>query len=211
MGKINKNTKKLFALLLLVGVVGVVGVFAYFTDKETVTNTFTVGSVAIEFTEPSWVPDNALDLLPTETIAKDPTVKNTGNSDAFVFVEVKVPYANVITANESGSKNPAADTELFTYTVNSGWTEIGTASKDTANGVITHVYAYGTGTSMTKLSKNTSTPAVFDSVTFVNVIEGQGLEGQTKEIECTAKAIQAANLETKTPTEILTIFNNQNN
>lgn len=208
----NKKQKKallgsMLALTLTTG-----GVLAYLTDTDSETNTFTVGQVEIDLTEPNWKEENGKDVTPLETIAKDPTVTNTGVNDAFVFVEVTVPYANVITAEADGTRNAAADTELFSYTVNEGWVEIGEAQKDTENKTVTHVYAYGTETKMTALAKDAVTPALFDSVTVANIIENPDLETTTQKIEVVAKAIQTENVNggKTSPVEVLTVYNNQN-
>ena len=77
-----KNKTYLAAVvLLLVFVVG--GAIAYFTDTDTKTNVFTIGSVDIELVEPNWnttdansnnVPDAAEDLMPGQSVAKDPKI-----------------------------------------------------------------------------------------------------------------------------------------
>jgi len=74
--------KKIIALALVlclaaVAVVG--GTLAYFTDVADATNTFTVGNVDIELTEPNWEEtgkEEAKDAYPGEPLAKDPKVIN---------------------------------------------------------------------------------------------------------------------------------------
>ena len=170
------------------------GLAAYFTDGDTATNTFTVGKVSIDLQEPDWDPDNSKDLTPEQEIKKNPQIENDGTNDAFVFLQVSVPYASVVTANEDGTKNAAADTELFTYTVKPGWVELGTAKKDTSAGVVTHLYAYGTSTAMTPLAAEATTPALFDIVKFVNIVEDQNLEGKELSMEINSFAIQTTNI-----------------
>ena len=70
---------------------------AYFTSTQTQTNTFTVGDLEIEETEPAW--DDATDgkdMYPGTTLYKDPTVKNITSGEAGgepgyfrMYVEVK--------------------------------------------------------------------------------------------------------------------------
>ena len=89
------NKKKILALCLIVcllatAVVG--GTLAYFTDSEEATNTFTVGNVDIDLTEPTWDATGkaeAKDVYPGEALAKDPTVTNNGNNPCFVRVSVE--------------------------------------------------------------------------------------------------------------------------
>ncbi len=87
------------ALLLAFGAVAVTGgTLAYFTDKDAETNTFTVGNVDIELTEPGWKnPEtgepaqgmkDAETVYPGERLAKDPTVENIGSNPCFVRVKV---------------------------------------------------------------------------------------------------------------------------
>ncbi len=170
------------------------GLAAYFTDGDTAANTFTVGKVSIDLQEPDWDPEEGEDLTPEKEIPKDPQVANDGTNDAFVFLQVSVPYASVMTANEDGTKNEAADTELFSYTVNSGWTEVGTAVKDASAGTITHLYAYGSGQAMTALPADQTTPSLFDTVKFANIVEDQELEGTELSIIINSYAIQTENI-----------------
>ena len=198
MRKNNHNKRKLSIIALaLVCCMAVAGVSAYFTDADTATNTFTIGKISLDLQEPSWTPPE--DITPNEEFAKDPQIKNDGINEEYVFLKVEVPYATVVTANADGTKNePAAVTELFSYTVNSGWTEFKTAEKSDADengcGTVTHYYAYGTDSAMTALAANATTPALFDAVKFANVVEDQGLEGASKDIVLYAYGIQTTNI-----------------
>lgn len=67
------------------------GTLAYFTDNAEKTNTFTVGNVKIELTEPNWDAAGSKDapeVYPGERLAKDPTVKNIGANPCFVRISV---------------------------------------------------------------------------------------------------------------------------
>lgn len=158
------------ASVLLVG-----GIAAYFTDFETKTNTFTVGQVGIELSEPNWVPPT--DITPNQEITKDPTITNNGVNDAYVFMKVVVPSMDIKTANDDGSVNDSAFTELFSYELNDGWVEVGTKVENKAKGTTTHVYAYATGDTMTALAKGAKAPVLFkgEKVKFANVIEDHDL------------------------------------
>ena len=141
-----KKTITAAVILLLVFVVG--GAIAYFTDTDTRTNTFTIGSVDITLTEDGWdaladtnnndIPDAAEDMMPGESVTKDPLINNVSTKNpAYVFAKVEVPCTTIVA--------PATTSEeLFTYTVNSGWTELSTAAVAcTSGGTATHVYYYG--------------------------------------------------------------------
>ena len=87
--------KKILALALVVvlAVTAVTGAtLAYFTDEDDATNTFTVGNVQIDLTEPKWDAngsEDAPEVYPGEALAKDPTVTNTGANPCFVRVSVE--------------------------------------------------------------------------------------------------------------------------
>lgn len=65
---------------------------AYFTDSAEKENTFTVGKVDIELTEPNWDADlNNKDLIPGKTIPKDPTITVASDSEtAYTFMKVQL-------------------------------------------------------------------------------------------------------------------------
>lgn len=187
-----KKVKTGIVVSALAGCLAVGGVSAFFTDTDRETNTFTVGKIAIDLLEPGWTP--VVNMTPEEEMKKDPQVKNIGINDAYVFVEVKVPYAKVTTANENGTKNPKADTELFQYDVKNGWLELGTGTKNAEEGTVTHLYAYGTNESMTAVKANVTTTPVFDYIKFANVVEDEGLEGKELNVVVDAYAIQTSNI-----------------
>jgi predicted ribosomally synthesized peptide with SipW-like signal peptide len=228
-----KKYGKYFVLAILAVAIAVSGVSAYFTATDNATNTFDVKEVDVELTEPKWDEEgkeDAEDVTPNDTIAKDPTVQNIGNTDQFVFLKVTVPYKNIITAKLDGTQNAAADTELFSWNtateqapinaapgantnkVNSGWTLVAT-NVDSTKSVVEYTYAYGSDTTMTVLAPEAYTAPLFNTVTMCNAIEGQGLENQTVDIDVEVYAIQTSDLgESKTvvPSEVLAIYLNQN-
>lgn len=187
-----KNLKISIIALALAGCFAIGAISAYFTDADAAVNTFTVGKVEIDLQEPKWIPPTF--ITPEQEFEKDPQVKNTGINDAYIFVEVIVPYANVYTANKDGTRNEKADTELFTYDVKNGWVELGTGTKDTDNGTITHLYAYGTADAMAAVESGATTDSVFDYIKFVNLVEDKALDGAALDVVIHAYAIQTANL-----------------
>lgn len=68
-----KITLILAATVLIVSLI-IGGSLAYLTDDATVTNTFTMGDIDISLTEPAWVPEDGLSMLPGDNTPKDPTV-----------------------------------------------------------------------------------------------------------------------------------------
>ena len=93
--------KKITAIFLCVALVAIAIVgasLAYFTDTKTATNTFTVGNVKIDLTEPSWNANDAHSLMPGATFEKDPTITVAqGSQDAYVFLEIDLnKYVSLI-------------------------------------------------------------------------------------------------------------------
>jgi len=107
-----KNKSKVLILflsaMLLVGA-SVLGTMAYLKSSDTVTNTFTVGSVKIELDEAdvdvdggyvsdedARVKENEYHLLPGHTYIKDPTIHVDADSeDCYLFVKVVDEIANI--------------------------------------------------------------------------------------------------------------------
>lgn len=106
-------TMCLVAALAATAIVG--GTLAYFTDTKTETNVFTVGNVKIELIEKGekngvvvdWSEADK-DLVPgsntVNNVKKSVTVKNTGDSDAYMWIEVWVPAA----LDDGDDNSPAA-------------------------------------------------------------------------------------------------------
>lgn len=99
--------KKITAIALIVAIlaVGVIGgSLAYFTDKDNATNTFTVGKVDINLTEPEWKENEDHTLMPGHVFAKDPTItlaqkgdafqSEADSQDAYVFLEMTINKYN---------------------------------------------------------------------------------------------------------------------
>ena len=210
-----KKTVLAAIILLLMFVVG--GAIAYFTDTDSKTNVFTIGSVDITLTEDGWdltdandndIPD-AEDMMPGESVTKDPTINNVSTKNpAYVFAKVEVPCTTIVA--------PATTSEeIFTYTVNSGWTELSTAAVAcTSGGTATHVYYYGTNGTLTVLAKaaDASTPTstsnpLFSSISLLSTLKGnEGLSGQ-KQVVVTGYGIQTEGLTSTAPADVWANFN----
>ena len=98
------NMKKILLLTGVLCLASVGGVSAYLTDYDKVSNQFTVGKVDVELTEDNWKPDDHKKIEPGKVISKDPRIKNTGINDAYAYLEVSIPTANVIAAADIGSR-----------------------------------------------------------------------------------------------------------
>lgn len=81
--------------VLVVASLVVGGTLAFFTDKGEVNNVITVGKVNITLTEPKFRDltngtYTVRDVTPGRVIAKDPTVTNVGDHDAYIRCKVTV-------------------------------------------------------------------------------------------------------------------------
>lgn len=104
-------SKKIIAVaaaIILTAIAVVGGTLAWFTDSKTATNVITMGDLAIELTETGGGPideDGTYGLtieniMPGDTIEKDPTIKNVSTSQKPAYVRVKFevlydPYGNI--------------------------------------------------------------------------------------------------------------------
>ena len=181
--------KSLIATVATVACIAAIGVgstFAYFTDTKDVTNTFTMGNVNITLEEPNYTDRQT--VLPGQVIVKDPTVAlATGSNDAYVVVKVTVPQYTDGTA--SG--------DLFTYDVNTGWTEV------TVENPVAGVKYYGI-----LLEGQNRSATLFDDVTVANVTEKYKVDGDTN-VDVEAYAIQAEGFDDVTAA--FAAYNAQNN
>ncbi len=212
-----KKTVLAAAILLFMFVIG--GAIAYFTDTDQKTNTFTIGNVDITLTEDGWdalpdtndndIPDAAEDMMPGESVTKDPLINNVSlKNDAYVFAKVEVPCTTIVA--------PATTSEeLFTYTTNAGWTELSTAAVAcTSGGTATHVYYYGTNGTLTVLTKaaSSSTPTstsnpLFSTISLRSTLTGnEGLTGE-KQVVVTGYGIQTEGLTSTAPADVWANFN----
>lgn len=195
--------KSIVVAIALVAVLLIGGLLAYFTDTDTATNLFTLGdNIEISLSETAWVAANGEGIHPGANIAKNPIITNdSSTTPAYVFAEVVVPCYD---SNADGT----ADDALFTLdTIGSGWTLISTSAVDTTAKTITYVYAYGTASAMTSLAANTSTSAVFSSVTLKSTLTAtQKATAGTTNIVVNAYGIQIDNLGVTTPTAIYALF-----
>ena len=111
--------KKLTAIFLCVALVAIAIVgasLAYFTDTDEATNTFAVGNVKIDLIEQQKGANGLEDFVSNKTllpgtsdknaVSKIVTVKNTGENDAWVWVDLKIP-AYLVSKNypDDESKN----------------------------------------------------------------------------------------------------------
>lgn len=185
------------ACALVVG--SVAGTVAYLTSQDSVTNTFTVGNVAITLDETD-VDDstqnaardqaNSYKLLPGHEYTKDPIVHVDGNSeDSYLFVKVD----NQISAIEDSAITVASQMAA------KGWKAVGGQAG---------LYVYvGTATGATAPLAVTagSNVTVFEKIKVEGTVDNATLANYAnKTITVTAYAVQKDGFEGKTASEIWT-------
>ena len=182
MKKIGKK-RIIILVIALISIIGLGSLYAYLTSNDHKTNVFTLGSVKISLTEPNWNQSNAVDFLPGDSISKDPKINNIGRNSAYVYIKVVNPLIQL----SNNTEGP-----LFTYTTNSGWTQLSTT--DDCNYRIT-TYYYNTA-----INPNASTTSLFNSVTIADysseleidtemTINGYGIQSSYLESGSTIQSI----------------------
>lgn len=212
-----KNKALLLSLCaVLLVAASVLGTMAYLTSEDVVTNTFTVGSVAITMDELDVDNDkntddnvtygegenavvrdkaNAYKLLPGHSYTKDPIVRvDSKSEDCYLFVIVKNEIAK-IESDADGDKTVA------TQISENGWTKVG----ETADGSL---YVYGTVAAPTAV-KGGENKTVFTTFKIDGDVTNTTLAGYAgKTIVVTAYAVQKDGFEKTAAAEIWkTAFN----
>ena len=128
---------------------------------------------------------------------------------------VEVPCRQIISVNNDGTRNPLAMRELYNYQVDNSWELLGTVDVSDESGkkvAVKHLYAYaGAQGICTVVKPQETTKPLFNQVTFINAMEGQGLEENIYKINIQAYGIQTTDLNggTKDAAEIWNIITNQ--
>lgn len=148
-----RNAIVIAVTLTVILAVGLLSTLAYFTDKKEVTNTFTVGKLAVDLTEPGFVEDSK--LLPGTEIPKDPTVKLLeGSEDAYIFMQI-VYGGNIMNF-------------LDTISVNTNWKLVTDR---------TDLYVYAPSGTVGVVTAGTSLPALFSQVAVKEGLDGASFTG----------------------------------
>ncbi|MCR4843211.1 MAG: M73 family metallopeptidase [Eubacterium sp.] len=160
----------------LVAAIGIGSTFAYFTDTDGIANSLSTGHIDIDIYESQDEEDDGLefsDLVPGQTVEKDPTVVvEEGSQDALIRVKVD------ITSEDGTISSDALDDIVLD--INDGWT-LGSDG----------YYYYGDGDGEALSAGDTAT--LFNTVTIPASWTNSEADGNF-EIELTAEAIQAENL-----------------
>jgi len=204
---IMKNLKKALiagtcSVLLVAG--SVAGTMAYLTSTDTVTNTFTVGNVAITLDEAKANTDgslvegadrvqaNSYKLLPGHTYAKDPMVTVLNDSEeSYVRMTVTLSKSAELDAIFTGEANML---EIFNGYDSTNWLYKGNVEDATAN---TRTYEFWYKETVSAADGNVALDALFDSITVPGEITNEQLATiNDMTITVNAEAIQADGFET---------------
>lgn len=114
---------------------------SYLVQKQVRHNVFSLGVVQLKIEEDTFPQDEGQrTLLPKGIVPKDPHIVNTGTTDAYVFMEITVPYAEVLLVEEAGANihqpvsTGKADCELFDLLSNAAGAPTGAATAGFTNG-----------------------------------------------------------------------------
>lgn len=199
------HSKKKALLMMVCAVmlvlVSVMGTMAYLTSQDTVTNTFTVGKVAITLDEAkanadgslfdqgaTRVKENNYKLLPGHTYAKDPMVTVLEGSENS-YIKMTVTFTKAAELDAIFAPAGADMTSIFNGYDGSNWIAKD-VTKDTVKNTRTYEFWYKEAVAAP--SENVPLDALFDSIAVPGFITNEQLatiEGMT--ITVNAYAIQA--------------------
>lgn len=193
-----------FCAVLLV-VASVLGTIAYLTANDKVTNTFTVGQVAINLDEAKVTEDgeavtpaervkaNSYKLLPGHTYTKDPTVTVLKGSESS-YIKMTVTFTKAKELDAIFAPNGANLTSIFKDYDSDYWIAKGNTENTDAN---TRTYEFWYTEAVDAPTTDVKLDALFDSITVPNNITGKQLATiQGMMITVNAYAIQADGFET---------------
>ena len=197
-----KKTKAILMALCAVLLVAasVMGTLAYLTSEDTVTNTFTVGKVAITLDEAKVNADgtpvangdrvrtNEYKLMPGHTYTKDPMVTVLKGSEK-CYVKMTVTFSKANELDAIFAPDGAGLASIFQGYDPTSWISKGNSKDATAN---TRTYEFWYKETVDALNANAPLVALFDSITVPGNITNDQLktiEGMT--ITVNAYAIQA--------------------
>lgn len=176
------------------------GTMAYLTSQDTVTNTFTVGKVAIKLDEAKANPDGSLvanadrvkaneyKLLPGHTYNKDPMVTVLGGSESS-YVKMTVTFSMADELDAIFAPDGADMLKIFNGYNATNWIAKGNSKDETAN---TRTYEFWYKEAVAAPDGDVALDALFDSITVPGEITGAQLATiEDMTITVNAYAIQA--------------------
>ena len=211
-----KKLKILSAILsaLVLVCVSVLGTVAFFTDREAVVNTFTVGQVEISLDETKVTPDglavagadrvteNQYHLIPGQTYIKDPTLTvKAGSEESYLRLLVTLSHAKEL--------KEIFGTDFLPQNYVSGWdsalwVSTETVLEDTAANTVTYEFRYFEP--VKAVGGDLALDPLFDTITVPGTVTGEHLalladdpdtaENEGFTIKVVGHAIQKATFDT---------------
>lgn len=198
------KTKSKILLLTLCAVAlvaaSVLGTLAYLTSTDTVTNTFTVGKVAIKLDEAALKDDGSVDadadrvkansykLLPGHTYNKDPMVTVLKDSESS-YIKMTVTFSKAAELDAIFKPAGADLTSIFNGYNSANWIYKGNTEDTTAN---TRTYEFWYKEAVAAPTTDVALDALFDSITVPGSITNTQLAAiKDMTITVNAYAIQA--------------------
>lgn len=195
-----KKSIALVMMAVLLVAASVMGTLAYLTSKDSVTNTFTVGKVAITLDEAEVdmngvavtpakrVKKNEYKLMPGHTYNKDPMVTVLAKSEPS-YIKMTVTFSKASALDAIFAPNGVDLTSIFNGYDDANWIAKGNTKDATAN---TRTYEFWYKETVGAPNGDVALDALFDSITVPGAITQEQLktiEGMT--ITVNAYAIQA--------------------
>lgn len=183
----SKNKMAVILAVCMLTAAGTIGLTNALLQKNTEVkeNVISAGKVDIRLEEPSWDPEKAGHLRPGELIKKDPSVTNTGLTDAKIYMAVQIPtISGYVVDPKTRRKTSVTGTDLFTLmNVSNAWSLITTEKEKDHT---TYLYAY-----TNVLKKEQKTDPLFQAVMIAPYLEGALDPEKNYEINVQAMAIQS--------------------
>ena len=103
-----KKTLTIALSMVLVAAIAVTGTLAFLTASSTkLVNKFTFGNTEVTIAEPTWTAalggEEAMKVVPGQTVAKDPTVTVKGSEEVYVYAYVNNALADYVTIGAFGA------------------------------------------------------------------------------------------------------------
>lgn len=187
----NKKAITFGAVVLAMSTVVAAGSsLAYFTDSETATNTFTVGDVDIDLTEPLWNPTEEHIISPGAKIEKNPTVTNVGVNDAYIRVKVTISDFDTM-KSVIPSFASAVNSDIITGFDSTSWDILSEEDSGTDH-IVTLIYK-----NILPNDPESNSVQVFSGLNIPTYLdeELQALAGENPTITVSAEAVQADGFE----------------
>lgn len=133
--RIGKKTAGMIAAVLLC-TAGAYQTYSYFTEKEEVTNVFTVGDFDISLKEPEWNAQDGdgVNMYPGYTVYKNPTVKNmtdpgVGEQPCYLQMRMKIQDEKGEMITDQKTLEMIRKTIRYDASYSGDWSQTGNAQK----------------------------------------------------------------------------------